>query len=409
MYYAYRMNPISQWSLTDRGSIRNAWVLWVLAVMIVMMVVAFDPDDRTVTPNYRDAAVAWFHGEAMYQGLDDIHGFLYLPQAALIYAPVVPLAKSLGEPLGRALMTWFFVFGLFQLCRLEDREGGDGRMFLIVTLACLPLAVGNIRNGQYNLLMGGAWMLAAATLGRGQWWRCALWLTLGVAIKPIGIVMLLLVGVVWWRSMAWRLAVCLAGMLLLPFVLQRPGYVAEQYGLFFRKLQTAGSPTIPEWYDINGIIRNGLGITLPAKVLTGIRGVAAVATLGVVWLVSWRFDLRWAGVWTLIAAVMYLMLFNPRTEGPTFLMLMPVLGLAIGWAWYGDWPGGWKAAACLIVAAVAINFSFDLFNGLGALTGEMMRVEPKQYWFRPVIVAGLGCYLFFVMLKTSRQSSRITA
>lgn len=401
------MKSISQWSLTDRGSIRNAWVLWLLAVMIVMVVVAVDPDRRTVTSNYRAAAVAWFNSEAMYEGLDDIHGYLYLPQAALIYAPVVALPKSLGEPLGRALMASFFLFGLFQLCRLEDRQGGDGRMFLIVTLACLPLAIGNVRNGQYNLLLAGSWMLAAVALGRGQWWRCALWLVLSVAIKPTGVVMMLLVGAVWWRTMAWRLAICFAGMLAMPFVLQRPGYVVEQYELFFQKARTAGAPTIPEWYDLNGIIRNGLGIELPAKVLTAIRGLAALATLGGVWLVSRRFDARWAGLWTLIAAVMFLMLFNPRTEGPTFLMLMPILGLAIGWAWYGDWPGGWQAAVGLIVAALAINFSFDLFKGLDVVTGGLMQIEPKQYWFRPVIVSMFGLYLLDVMMKTSRQSSRI--
>ena len=394
--YHSRMNPVHQWSLTDRGSVRNAWVLWAIVTVVVMIVVAAAPDTRSVTSNYRDAIVAWWQGRDLYHALDNIHGFLYLPQAAFFYAPFALLPERLGEPLARLMLMGLFAWGMWEMCRIEHREG-YGRLFPILTLASLPLVVANARNGQFNLAMGGAFMLATASLAREQWWRVTLWLVVAVAMKPVALVMLLLAGCVWWRPLSWRLAVGMAVMLALPFALHRPDYVLRQYHLFFDKLATAGAPVIPEWYDINGVLANGLGLRVPPAVLTLIRAAAAVGTLGLTWLAARRFSLAGAALLLFTLTVTYLMLFNPRTEGPTYVLFMPAMGLFIGWRLCGGTAVPLAKQAkklpaigiVLILGAIAINFAYDLFNLIG--------LEPKQYWFRPLLVLAFAGYVTWVI------------
>ena len=402
------MTPMSQWSLTDRGSTRNAWIAWAMFILIIMTIVAVSPDTRTVTPNYREAVNFWFAGQDIYGDVDHIHGFLYLPQGALVYGPIVPLPKVVGEPLGRLILVGFFIFGMWQLCRLEDGEK-HGRLFAVLSLVSLPLVLANARNGQFNLAMGGAFMLAAASLGRGHWWRCTVWLVLAVAFKPIAVVMLLLVGVVWWRAMAWRLAVGMIVMLFMPFALQWPDFVLRQYALFFDKLATAGAPPMAEWYDINGIIENGLGLDLPKTVLTLIRAVAAVGTLALVWWGMRRFDRATAAMLCFVWAMIYLMLFNPRTEGPSYVLLMPAAGLVLGFVMVRNWPGSLPVIVAIALAAMVWNLSFQIFAGLDTLAGWMGggAIDPKQYWARPLLVVLFAGYIKLAMWRTREMAESV--
>lgn len=425
------MKAVDNWSITDAGSTRNAWVLWWLFTLMIMVIVAWAPESRSVTPNYREAAHAWFAGEAMYHDLDNIHGYLYLPQAALLYAPLLLLPLALGEALGRLIMMGLFAMGAFRLAQCEDRaESGKtshGALFAILTLASLPLAIANGRNGQFNLVMAGVWMLGAAALGGRRWWWAAFWIGLSVMIKPTGLVLALLVAAVWWRTMLWRLAIVVAAMLAAPFLLQRPSYVLEQYHLFFLKLTTASAPPLPEWYDINGILENGLGLQLPSVVLTAIRGLAALGTLAMAWLATRRFALPAASLLVFVLAVVYIMLFNPRTEGPTYLLLMPAMGLFIGWAFFPNraqkamgkftgWPTGISIGIALIAAVVLINFSYNLFNLLDlamqlfvAPSSDERLIEPKQYWLRPLLALVFAGYVIWLVMVAKPKDKTVDA
>ena len=63
-------------------------------------------------PRYRDGALAWVAGKNMYNGTG--RGFIYLPQAAILYVPFAMLPVPLGGLLWRAIsLSVFAVWAYF--------------------------------------------------------------------------------------------------------------------------------------------------------------------------------------------------------------------------------------------------------------------------------------------------------
>ena len=77
-----------------------AVALWAIFALAIAMFVVTYPGQRTVTPTYRIAADAWFDGRRLYS-FGNIGGFLYFPQAAIVYAPFAALPHDIGEVLWR--------------------------------------------------------------------------------------------------------------------------------------------------------------------------------------------------------------------------------------------------------------------------------------------------------------------
>src|SRR3989304_8373190 len=104
--------------------------------------------------------------------------------------------------------------------------------------------------------------------------------------------------------------------------------------------------SMERYSDLSGIAQS-LGIETPYAVQAAIRGLAAMLTLGLC-----RLGVRLWGnvrgeVLLLAMASCYLMLFNPRTENTSYVLLGPSLAVfaawaflvdrrsAIGWGWWG--------------------------------------------------------------------------
>ena len=205
---------------------KAGWLTWAALTVVVTLVVARSiaiGDERSVTPSYRSAVWNWFAGEPLYnmQG----HGFLYLPQAALVFAPWAMLPHAASELVWRWSMIAVLAASVVRLTRLLNR---DGRWFFAVSAVTTVLAWGCARNGQSTLLITGMMILAVADLSEQRWWRATLLLTLAFAFKPLVIVLILLAGVL-YPHMSWRLALGMAFVAVLPFLTQRPEYVLSQY------------------------------------------------------------------------------------------------------------------------------------------------------------------------------------
>ena len=78
-----------------------ALVLWGGFALAIAIIVATHPGQRTVTPTYHLAASAWFAGRALYKRPEDVGGFQYFPQAALVYAAFTALPHEAGEVVWR--------------------------------------------------------------------------------------------------------------------------------------------------------------------------------------------------------------------------------------------------------------------------------------------------------------------
>src|SRR5512139_4076667 len=218
---------------------RLAWLAWaVLFAVVAALVLA--GNRRTVTGNYREAAFLWFLGKDLYTGaIGTGHGFLYLPQAAILFAPFAWLPLAAGEIAWRAVSIGAFAIGLRRYASLGGREAG-AELFPLMTALSLPLAFSCFRNGQATVLIAALMMLAVAEIADGKWVRAAIWLSLGLALKPLVLVLTLLAGAL-YKPMRAPLLAGTAAVLAFPFLFQGPGYVMSQYQSFVASTQvTAG-------------------------------------------------------------------------------------------------------------------------------------------------------------------------
>jgi len=70
-------------------------------------------------------------------------------------------------------------------------------------------------------------------------------------------------------------------------------------------------------------------LKLPALCVTGIRVLAAAATLGLAWLAIRRYDSARGAFVCLMLSAWYLLLFNPRTETNSYVLLAPFVGILV--------------------------------------------------------------------------------
>lgn len=349
---------------TDRRSVKVAWVIWLAVLVGVSIAVARAPRDRTVTPNYRIAAERWVASAPLYD--KGQHGYLYPPQSALWYVPLVKLPEPVGEVAWRVLCLGLYAGGLWRLARLaggrsEDRSGGErwggearggwAGLFFVATLLTLPMLLGSLRNGQMNVVLAGTMMLAVVAVGEKRWWWATAWLVLGVIAKPLGVVPLLLVWAI-HRPMWLRMPVGLAAYLLLGFAHPDLSYAIAQSKAGVAKVLEAGAPGAGVFADWTGAMTR-LGVEVPPMVATASRVLAAGVVLGLSWWADRALGRVRGSIVLLALAAGYLMLFNPRTEGNSYVIVTPALAVFACWALLTDWPGAERARRWGIVAAVA--------------------------------------------------------
>lgn len=388
--------------LNDRSSAITSWIVWLVTTVVVCINVAAKPLEHTVTTNYRVAAEAFWHQQPMYS--EGQHGWLYPPQGAVLYSlfEAIPSVAA-GEVLWRIVITSLFAFSLFRLGRVamgNEWQRFGGVTFLILTLSSMALAAGCMRNGQMNLPLAGLFILACCDLGAKQWWRATLWLCLALVAKPIALPIVMLAGAL-FPALWWRLPTGLVAVALLPFINPNWSYVVEQYQAALVKMKSAGEPGAGVFSDIVGMCQVfpfvGPGKTVPLdidpRILTLVRAGAAVVTLGLAFLAQRRFGIVQGSLYLLLLGTGYLMLFNPRTEGNSYPMFVPMVGVLFAWALLID--KKLKSAVALLVAII-----------LFAAAHEFYKNKLDSLWIRPLctlIICGVGAVQIIRMRAPAAQ------
>ena len=343
--------------LPERKALHAALFVWVLFALIVCSIVAVQPDRRTVTHEYRQASTKWWASAPNVYPKKN--GFLYLPQAAIIYTPYNLLPSRIGEPLWRLTMLAALAGALFLACKKLASER-SGRLFLVATVLVIPSALASARNGQVNMPLAALYLFSALALSEKRWGMAAFFLTVSLALKPISLAPLLLAAAVYPTARR----PLLVGLLLLfaaPFLHPSPSYVWEQYQDFVRCFFQAGRPSGNTWCDFAGLLRT-FGIPAGDALLWGIRAGAALVTL---WFCSRAARIRdpfRAAFTVLLLAASYLMLFNPRTETNSYIILG--IFIAIMGAYEGLIRQNRTSAAVLTLLAVILgseNYGWPIF------------------------------------------------
>ena len=369
--------------LSSRTAIWMAWLSWGALIVTIGVLILFG-SDHTVVSAYRDAAVQWSAGRDVYNNTG--HGFLYLPSAAILFAPFAALPYAASEIAWRVLTIGAFAVGVRQLSTCFGR-GLSFDLFPLMTLASLPPALSCARNGQSTLIMTAMMMLAAIDLtktesGGPRRWRATLWLSLSLAFKPLSIVMILLVGAL-DRRMAWRLLVGVGLVLLSPYLTQTPHYVSTQYVMSLQMVRASSLCGMNElWaqpFSVLGLV--GVSVSESAQTLT--RVAAGLVTLVLCWQAKRRRGSLRAVEYLFSFAVLYILLFNPRSENNTYAMLGPAIGL-----FAAPWIGSSRHRA-------AVAFLSLLLLGLAA-GDELVRAfaPPGEHiWLKPSLAILFLMYL----------------
>ena len=375
---------------------RAGWMTWIVLTLVITFVVGlsiFTGQERSVTPSYREAVWNWIGGRPLYnmQG----HGFLYLPQAALVFAPWAFLPHAACEIVWRWSCLAVLAASVSRLTRLLN---GDGRWFFAISASSTVLAWGCARNGQATLLITGMMILAVADLSESRWWRATLLLSLAFAFKPLAIVLIMLAGVLYPR-ISWRLAIGLMMVAVSPFVTQRPDYVISQYRACYQNLQITfdvGETSL--WAQLFSMLQVA-GIDLPSPVRTAIRLLAAVSTLYACWQAVRILSPQRAAFYLFSVAACYLMLFNSRTEGNTYAMVGPVYGALLAEAAFRLQQ---RSSTRWMIAAIVLSVAnYEL--------AVLITPRHQAIWICPLVCVGVTLYLVARLiqeLRTGRQNFR---
>lgn len=341
-----------------------ACLVWCCSFGVVLEAVLAGRVEVVPFDTYMAAAERWLAHQPLYE-TRTIDGFQYFPQSALIFAPFAVLGPVAGAVCWRALWWALYAFGIWRVARLLA-SACPRRTFLIATCLAVGPATGSLGNGQANLALGALTLLVAADLSAQCWWRAALLLAGGLALKPLMAPLLLLVWVL-YRPMTGRLLIVVIALALAPFLVGDMSYVLQQYVTCSTKLGMTSTPD-RLFEDLRGLLAS-LGWLMPHPVYLVLRAVTAGAVLGICWLARRRVREPELAVLIAALAVGYLMLLNPRTLASSYTMTSSIAGLFTAVTLLD---GAWAEA--LALASVAVAWAVNRhWSGFGFI----------QYWLKP--------------------------
>ena len=353
-----------------------AWAALFATISILILA----GSDHSVVSTYRDATLQWFAGRNIYT--DTGHGFLYLPAAAILFAPFAWLPPAACEIAWRLMVIGGFAIGVWRLGKIVEGRQSDST-FALLTLASLPPALACARNGQSTLIMAGLMMSACVDLAEGRRGRAVLCATLAVALKPLAVVLLLLAPFI-DRRLAWRAALGFVAVLCLPFVTQRPAFVLDQYAKCAQMFRASSHCGMIELWAQPFSVLGLLGINVSESTQTAIRLIAAGGAIGLCLAARSRTRSTRAVEYLLAISVLYILLFNPRTENNTYAMLGPVIGLSL--------------VAALVLkppsrAAVLFLSTLVTLMAVGDALVRLFVPEGEHIWMTPCLAVLFSVYL----------------
>ncbi len=367
-----------------------AWTGWA-AMFAASAAVIMHDSSRSVVPAYRIAAGWWIKGMRLYE-LGGIGGFTYLPQAAILFAPLAFLPPVIGEVLWRFVSIAVFALALRGFAQLPRREQ-DRDFFPLMTLVAIPVVWDCARNGQATLIMTAFMLLAVTDIARRRWWQATLWMALGVAVKPLAIVLALLVFVV-DRPMTGRVAAGMALLALSPFLTQHPGYVVEQYRACFENMAiSAHVGTVAHGWTTPFTALRVAGLDVPEGIQTVIRLAAAVGTLVLCLVARRKYEPARSAVFVYSLAALYLILFSPRTENNTYAILAPSLGAFLAAAFLSE-DSAWGGVLLTGMLLALIG---------SRVIERLVAPYAEQVWLSPLLAS---CFMLYVVVRLFTDPAR---
>lgn len=414
----------------------TAWVVWAVAAAVLAGLAVARPGANTVANNYRLAALAWVQGRDMYTPGAD--GWLYPPQAAVLFVPFALLPEGLGEGAWRVAIVMVYAWAVWRVSRVavggaaSDGGGGGGggggvgdgggggggdgggapgriSVFFPATLLALPAGLGAMHNGQSNVPVGAMMALAAAEAALGRHWLSAAWGGLGTAVKPLGVVVSVVLGLVGvvrgvggvggegvgeggsQRRRRVVAAWVVAGVVVAGFPLVSHTSVAYAWGQTLAGLAKLGEVAAYDgrrFADIEGALET-LGVVGPEASLTWLRAVALAGMVALCVAAVAQLGQRWGTLVTGAAVCACVVVFNPRSEGNSYVIV-------------GLWPSVIGGVALLVWRRAWLGWG--LIGVAVCLAGAHL-VQPggKDYTVKPLVSLAMVCVLAWLVAGGRRR------
>lgn len=384
------------------------WFVWAIFTVIVAVRTGLHPERNSVSACYRVASECWWHGRGMYENVYDdkfndiYNGFVYLPHAAIFYSPFYGLPLWLGESLNRTVIIAIMAWAIWRITRLASGRTWN-EYFFTVSAITIGVGAGNAINGQYNLPLAGTLILAACTLIEKRWWWASIWLVVSILLKPIAIAPALL-ALALFPALWWRLPAVLLGAFALPFASSPhgPGYAWAEYENFWTKVVRAAQP-LPRRFAEFSTVLWWFGLDLSNAQRTICRALAAVATLGLGFVARRRLGLRDGTLILWALGVAYIVIFNPRTEGLTYVVVAPALALFGAIEFTAEGSPRWRRSVGLFLLAMGILMIFvhELMPRSGAYYAVAQ--GSKDLLVRPIMAMIFYVWLAWLALAGHRS------
>lgn len=390
---------------------RRVFTAWSIALIaIIVRLLLLPPGARTLFPTYQQAGINWSAGADLYPttqtglaaGL-----FRYSPTSALLFTPFAFGSQQVGDIAWRIINTIVLASGLLCFVHSIVPELLTRRQKALFLALMLPFAAIHLSNGQCNALVLGLILIAFASAAKNRWNLAALCLAFSSFLKLYPIAAALLLTVIYPRKFTPRLLGMLGFAAALPFAFQSPEYVLRQYRLW---LQYAFHEDRSTWTlaGVNVDFQLLCRVWLQPITLTTYRIIATVVGLlfaGIVALsrIAGRPARRQLTL-ALGLACVWMTVFGPATESPTYLLLTPsivwsVMSLRIR-------PAGWLVTS-LMYASLILLMSPTLVSWHARFL-EWVRTLGPQPLAGLTFMAGLVLQEFQWRPEVDRAQTRST-
>jgi hypothetical protein len=318
---------------------------------------------------------------------------VYSPLIAAFFVLFAWLPLSLGAVLWRLLDAAVFIGAIFWWLKAEIHDRIRASSYWLAFLLILPLSLGNFNNGQINPLIIGLLMIAMLAARYRQWTLSAICVGICAYLKIYPLSVGLLLVLVYPRKLGWRIALTLILMGALPFILQRPAYVFEQYQRWFafratddRRMNMDIAPR--DFAMILRVLHINLSaaVFLVVQILAG-AGAAVVCVIGRIR--KWSEERLLICIFTL--GTCWMLLFGPATEDATYAMIAPALSFAMIQAFSQMTPAWMRVLICVSYAVLLVGLILNAFFGLKK-TPYSMSVQP----FGALLFAGYTVIWLFI-------------
>lgn len=305
------------------------WVWVAMTVGIIGRVIVVPPERGSVVPIYLAGGERWLAGEPLYSVVPGLDIFRNPPGVAAMFVPLTLLEKKTAAILWRLASIALYAFGIDQLMKHVLPSVGRWRKCGVwVTAAVFMIPA--VNNGQINLLLTATAVCGLTASVRGRWWEAAAWLAGCGYLKLASFAVGLLVCVRFPQPLSWRFAVMTAVVAVVPFVCQHPGYVLDRH-VEFIEVMRADDRTVARYdrapRDWTVVARGVVGEPVPRVIALAMSLVAAASFAWVVR--TSRRTMPAAVVLPLSLGLLWFTLFGPSTEGNTYCVLAPVVGVVL--------------------------------------------------------------------------------